>query len=264
MTETAISGISPFFIDADVPATLAFYRDQLGFEITFRGPSPEDEFFGIVCRGDAMIMFKALGEIVDGKEVLVDPVPNYGRAPAFSWDAYVRVDDPDALAAEFASRGVPFASPIQDSDDGLRGFVIKDLDGYGLFFGRVRAQAAAAEKQAATRTPIGTPTPELPVEDVERAQRHYRDALGFKITWLYPDKTIGAVARGDAGIFFRQRTPPFEPAVHWIFAPDIDATLRELQASGASIVEPLEKKPWGLWQFTVQDLDGNIFYFHHD
>ena len=29
-------------------------------------------------------------------------------------------------------------------------------------------------------------------------------------------------------------------------------------------VDPLERKPWGLRQFTVQDLDGNLFYFHHD
>lgn len=137
MTRPAISGISPFFIVADVPAALAFYRDRLGFEVTFRGPTPDDEFFGIVRRDAATIMFKALGEIVDGKDVAVDPVPNFGRKPAFSLDAYVEVPDPDALAAEFASRGVPFAAPLSDSDDGLRGFVIKDLDGYGLFFGRV-------------------------------------------------------------------------------------------------------------------------------
>ena len=134
-----ISAISPFFIVADVPATLAFYRDMLGFEVTFRGPSPDDEFFGIVRRDGAMIMFKALGVIAEGKEVIVDPVPNYGREPASSWDAYLEVPDPDALAAEFASRGVILSVPLGDTDDGLRGFEIKDLDGYGLFFGRLRA-----------------------------------------------------------------------------------------------------------------------------
>jgi len=35
MTQPAISSVSPFFIVANVPATLAFYRDKLGFEITF-------------------------------------------------------------------------------------------------------------------------------------------------------------------------------------------------------------------------------------
>jgi catechol 2,3-dioxygenase-like lactoylglutathione lyase family enzyme len=139
MTPT-IAGITPFFIVANVSATLSFYRDKLGFEVTFRGPSPEDEFFGIVRRDSAMIWFKALGAIVDGKEVLVEPVPNFGRELAFSWDAYLEVPDPDALAAEFASRGVLFSVPLTDRrSDGLRGFVIKDIDGYGLFFGNHRA-----------------------------------------------------------------------------------------------------------------------------
>ena len=110
---------------------------------------------------------------------------------------------------------------------------------------------------------MGQPVAELPVADVERAQQHYRDALGFQIGWLYPDKEIGAVSRDKAVIFFRKRNPPFEPAIHWVFAEDIDASYRELQSSGANIVDPLEKKPWGIRQFTVQDLDGNIFYFHN-
>lgn len=138
MTRPTISGISPFFIVADVPAALSFYRDVLGFDVVFRGPTPEDEFFGIVRRDGAMIMLKALGVISDGKEVTVEPLPNYGREPAFSWDAYVEVPDPDALSAEFASRGVPFSAPLTDRDDGLRDFEIRDLDGYGLFFGRIR------------------------------------------------------------------------------------------------------------------------------
>jgi hypothetical protein len=101
-----------------------------------RGPSPEDEFFGIVRRDGATIMFKALGVLLDGTEVRVDPIPNYKRKPAFSWDAYVEVPDPEALAAEFASRGVRFSIPLKGPDgDGVRGFVIEDIDGYGLFFG---------------------------------------------------------------------------------------------------------------------------------
>jgi uncharacterized glyoxalase superfamily protein PhnB len=114
------------------------------------------------------------------------------------------------------------------------------------------------------RTTFAPPVPELPVEDVERAQRHYRDALGFEIGWLDPSKDIGAVSRNEVAIFFRRRPRPFEPAVHWIFAPKIDATYEELRSLGARIVEPLEQKPWGLRQFTVEDIDGNRFYFHCD
>lgn len=108
------------------------------------------------------------------------------------------------------------------------------------------------------------PTPELPVEDVERAQQYYRDVLGFDIGWIYPGKDIGAVSRDGAAIFFRRRSRPFEPAVHWVFAEDIDAAYVALRSSGARIVEPLEKKPWGLRQFGVEDVDGNRFYFHCD
>lgn len=113
-------------------------------------------------------------------------------------------------------------------------------------------------------TVIGPPVPELPVADVERAQRHYRDVFGFEIGWLEPGKEIGSVARGTAVIFFRKRQKSFEPAVHWIFAKDIDATYEEFRSRGSKIVEPLERKPWGLRQFTVEDLDGNRFYFHCD
>jgi uncharacterized glyoxalase superfamily protein PhnB len=113
-------------------------------------------------------------------------------------------------------------------------------------------------------TTIAQPVPELPVKDVEQAQTYYRDVLGFEIGWLYPGKEIGSVSRGEVAIFFRKRQEPFEPAIHWIFAASIDATYDELRSSGAKIVEPLEKKPWGLRQFTVEDLDGKRFYFHCD
>jgi hypothetical protein len=61
------------------------------------------------------------------------------RAPAARWDTYLYVPDPDALAAEFASRNVEFSEPLKDTHDGLRGFDLKDCDGYVLFFGRPRS-----------------------------------------------------------------------------------------------------------------------------
>jgi len=130
MSAAEISGISPFFIVSDVPSSMAFYVDRLGFEITFQGPEPDDIFFGIVRRGGAQILMKEVG---------VPPVPNYTRdikKGIARWDAFVSVPDPEALAAEFASRNVEFFQPLRDTHDGLRGFEIKDADGYLLFFGR--------------------------------------------------------------------------------------------------------------------------------
>jgi uncharacterized glyoxalase superfamily protein PhnB len=116
----------------------------------------------------------------------------------------------------------------------------------------------------ASLTSFGRPVPELPVADVERAQQHYRDKFGFQIGWVYPGGDIGAVHRDETAIFFRRRTAPFEPAVHWVYAPNIESSYQQMQSLGANITEPLEKKPWGLTQFTVEDLDGNRFYFHCD
>ena len=136
MDKTEISGIAPFFIVKNVPEALAFYRDRLGFDITFQGPSEDDIFFGIVKRDAAMIILKDVG---------VDPVPNYTRdikKGIARWDAYLYVPNPDALAAEFSSRNVDFFRTIKDSedgDDGLRGFEVEHADGYVLFFGRPKA-----------------------------------------------------------------------------------------------------------------------------
>jgi len=135
MTKPEISGIAPFFIVRHVPTALSFYRDRLGFDIAFQGPSDDDIFFGIVQRGGATIILKAIG---------VDPVPNYTRdikKGIARWDAFLHVPDPDALAAEFSSRNVEFFQPLRDdyADDGLRGFEVKDADGYLLFFGHRRS-----------------------------------------------------------------------------------------------------------------------------
>ena len=108
------------------------------------------------------------------------------------------------------------------------------------------------------------PVPELPVKDVELARQYYCDKLGFELGWIEPGNEIGSVKRDHAVIFFRRRPAAFEPAVHWVFAPDIQATYEEMQARGARITEPLARRPWGLTQFTLEDLDGNRFYFHCD
>ena len=132
MTKTEISAVSPLFIDNHVPTSFAFYRDRLGFEITFQAQAPNDIFFGIVRRGGAQILLKAVGSA---------PTPNHtrsGKLGVARWDAFVYVPDPDALAAEFASRDVEFSESLKDTDDGLRGFELKDADGYVLFFGRPR------------------------------------------------------------------------------------------------------------------------------
>jgi uncharacterized glyoxalase superfamily protein PhnB len=127
MTHAATPSISPYFIVSNVDQSIAFYRDKLGFETTFREPE-HDAFFAIVLRDGAQLFMKSDAD--------VDPLPNHKRHHYMAWDAFVYAPDPDALAAEFAAHGATFSSPLQDTHDGLRGFEITDPDGYVLFFGR--------------------------------------------------------------------------------------------------------------------------------
>jgi catechol 2,3-dioxygenase-like lactoylglutathione lyase family enzyme len=126
MSAAEISGATPFFIVSDAIASMNFYTSKLGFEITYQQPA-ENPFFGIVARGGAMLMLKSVG---------MAPLPNSERSSMARWDAYFHVPDPDSLAAEFTSRHVEFSVPLTDTHDGLRGFEVKDSDGYVLFFGR--------------------------------------------------------------------------------------------------------------------------------
>ncbi|WP_460473002.1 hypothetical protein [Emticicia fontis] len=44
----------------------------------------------------------------------------------------------------------------------------------------------------------------------------------------------------------------------------MDASYLELKNKGADIIDDIEDKPWNQRQFTVRDLNGHLFYIHHD
>jgi catechol 2,3-dioxygenase-like lactoylglutathione lyase family enzyme len=124
---TPLGSIAPCFIVRDVAPSLAFYRDRLGFDVAFLGPDG-DPYFAIVERDGVSLMLKAIAPDVP-------PIPNPSRHPWARWDAYVYTPDPDALAGEFAARGVSFREPLGVNSDNLRGFEVMDADGYVLYFG---------------------------------------------------------------------------------------------------------------------------------
>jgi catechol 2,3-dioxygenase-like lactoylglutathione lyase family enzyme len=135
MTNPTIESVSPFFIAGDVERSVAFYRDELGFTLVFQETEPprNTPFFAIVSRDNVMLFLKGSGAAL----------PNPQRYAWARWDAYFLVPDPDGLAAEFESRGVSFSESLKDTHDGLRGFELKDPDGYLLFFGRPTANISA-------------------------------------------------------------------------------------------------------------------------
>ncbi|HYM77840.1 MAG TPA: VOC family protein [Candidatus Dormibacteraeota bacterium] len=122
-----LGAVSPCFIVSDASRAVNFYTAKLGFELRFSEPA-DQPFFAIVGRDLAQIFLKAISAEVTAQ-------PNPTRHEWAPWDAFVYVDDPDSLAAEFASRGVTFHAEIVNRKDGVRGFEVVDNDGYVLFFG---------------------------------------------------------------------------------------------------------------------------------
>jgi len=125
-----LTSIAPFFIVKDVRASVAFYRDRLGFQLDYEGPEG-GVFFARVSRDHAGIMLKSIAP-----DVL--PCPNHTRHPWARWDAAIYTLDPDTLFDEFRQRGVSFVKELSVIDDGLWGFEVADADGYVLAFFRLR------------------------------------------------------------------------------------------------------------------------------
>jgi len=126
-----LNSITPFFIVDDLDAAIRFYESQLGFEVRYKGGGDgEIEYYwAFVGRDRVMIMLKAIAPDVH-------PLPNGSRHEWARWDAYVNVDDPDSLYAEFVDRNVRFNAELSDTSDRLRAFEIIDNNGYVICFGR--------------------------------------------------------------------------------------------------------------------------------
>jgi catechol 2,3-dioxygenase-like lactoylglutathione lyase family enzyme len=122
--------ISPFFIVKDLQASIAFYRERLGFQLDFQGPEGDVYYAGVSRDGIGIMLKTILPDVL--------PCPNHTRHPWARWDAYIYTLDPDTLYDEFRQRGVSFVKPLSFIDNGLWGFEITDADGYVLAFFQLR------------------------------------------------------------------------------------------------------------------------------
>lgn len=118
-------GIAPYFIVDDVIASAAWYRDRLGFGYDRLWGEPPA--FAMVRRSGITIMLSQCGTM--GPNRLRDEEGE-------SWDAYIWVDDADALLAEFKGKGVTIHRDICDQIYGCRDFEVEDCNGYRLCFGK--------------------------------------------------------------------------------------------------------------------------------
>ncbi len=105
---------------SDVNQTAIFYRDKLGFDISFLWEDPPS--YAVVNRDDAVGIHFTKTEL---------PL-NITEHPRL----YIFVQDPDAVYEEYQKSGVDIVEPLKDTDYKMREFVIKDLNGYKLVIGK--------------------------------------------------------------------------------------------------------------------------------
>jgi predicted enzyme related to lactoylglutathione lyase len=119
--------IAPYFVVDDVIATANYYRDSLGFAYDRFWNEPPS--FCMVARNGVVIMLAQLERTgVMRPNRYVDPEGG-------AWDAYLWIDQVDALNAEFKARGVKITRDVCDQPYGCRDFDIEDCNGYRLCFG---------------------------------------------------------------------------------------------------------------------------------
>jgi uncharacterized glyoxalase superfamily protein PhnB len=118
-----IRQIAPQFFTLDIPGTLTYYETKLGFMCL--GTWQDPPVYAIVARDQQAIHFRCAEP----------PTANPNKYSDELLDAYVRVEDADALYAEYAARGVEFTRELANMPWQSREFVVKDSDGRLLAFG---------------------------------------------------------------------------------------------------------------------------------
>jgi predicted enzyme related to lactoylglutathione lyase len=120
-----LTGISPVLLVSNLECSVAYYRDQLGFECEVYGEPPD---FAAARRDQATILLALCAEPAR-------IVPNWQIVHNI-WNAYIRVDDVDSVYQEVQDRGAGIDYTIYDAPHGFREFGVQDPDGHDIAFGQ--------------------------------------------------------------------------------------------------------------------------------
>jgi catechol 2,3-dioxygenase-like lactoylglutathione lyase family enzyme len=110
--------VHPILGTRDLERAVAFYVEQLGFELAFRDPSAPDNYAGVRREGVELHM-----QWQDEHEMSTIRLRFH-------------VEDPDALAREYEQRRVRVDNPLKSTPWGTREFALYDPDRNALTFYR--------------------------------------------------------------------------------------------------------------------------------
>ena len=118
-----IRQIVPVFFSRNIPATVAWYEAKLGFKCL--GTWQDPPVYAIIARDQNALHFRCADAPTANPEKYSDEL----------LDAYIFVEDADALYAEYAAQGLEFTRELGNMPWNSREFVVKDCDGRLLAFG---------------------------------------------------------------------------------------------------------------------------------
>jgi uncharacterized glyoxalase superfamily protein PhnB len=129
-----VHGVCPYFEVYDMPTSIRFYRDDLGFEVVSTSPhrgGDKDRFHWCSLRlGAAEIMLNTAYEFDDER-----PVEDHLRATGHR-DACLcfGCPDVDGAYAVLVAKGVAIDRPTKVAPYGMKQMYLHDPDGFGLCF----------------------------------------------------------------------------------------------------------------------------------
>src|SRR5215468_11244890 len=106
------------FVVRDLPASLDYFQNALGFEVAFAWGEPT--YYAGVCRGAVSIHLQAASQT---------------SRPAGASSLSIFVGSADDIHRELAGRGARVLKPPASYPYGMRDFDVADLDGNTLVFG---------------------------------------------------------------------------------------------------------------------------------
>ena len=118
MTPVHFHSVSPFLASEDLPVSLAFYLDKLGFTLAWEWGQPVE--LAAVCRDEVEL---TLASRADAKPDGISRL-------------YLHIDGIDDYHAQLLAAGVAITVAIGDRPYGMRDFSVTDPAGNVLCFGQ--------------------------------------------------------------------------------------------------------------------------------
>jgi len=124
-----LEGHATVLLVDDVSRAAAYYRDRLGFEVTFFEKNPSH--YAYASRDGVWLHFACFKD--------APPRPNVEVVPPDMFDVYIYVDDLEELEKELGERGADVIQPPAATGYGMDEIRVRDPFGYILAFGKARA-----------------------------------------------------------------------------------------------------------------------------